>query len=74
MKRIVGIFLSFSALLTYIIVESLYDPLAEKITNMNSGVTTVTYNYPVMFWVICAILIITFILGIYLILAKNNYT
>ncbi|CAM4021305.1 hypothetical protein [Lederbergia lenta] len=70
MKRAVGIFLSFSAILTYLKIEAHYYPLEEKITL--NGVTTVIYNYPSMYWVICVILLITFILGIYLILAKNK--
>ena len=74
MKRVVGIFLSLSALLIYKIVDALYGPVEEKITNMNSGVTTVTYNYPSMYWAICVILIITFVLGIYFILAKEKQT
>ncbi|TXC81582.1 hypothetical protein FS935_22025 [Metabacillus litoralis] len=72
MKRAVGIFLSFSAILTYLLIDTLYYPVEESITNDNSGVTTVTYNYPLMYWLICFILIITFILGIYFILAKEN--
>lgn len=70
MKRAVGIFLSFSAILTYVIIDALYDPLEEKITI--NGVTTVTYNYPSLYWAICVILIVTFILGIYFIFAKEK--
>ncbi|MDM5454309.1 hypothetical protein [Peribacillus simplex] len=76
MKRAIGIFLTLSSVLTYLIVDMLYDPLKETETrkDMNSGVTIVTvhYQYPLMFWVICVILIITFILGIYFILAKEK--
>ncbi|WP_155727432.1 hypothetical protein [Peribacillus simplex] len=76
MKRAIGIFLTLSSLLTYLIVDMLYDPVKNTITttDMNSGVTTVTvhYQYPLMFWVICVILIITFILRIYFILAKEK--
>ncbi|WP_394186190.1 hypothetical protein [Metabacillus halosaccharovorans] len=75
MKRAVGIFISFSAILTYLNIDTLYypHPLEEKITNDITGVTTtVTYNYPSMYWPICIILIITFILGIYFILAKKK--
>ncbi|MFE4430900.1 hypothetical protein ACFRH9_28675 [Peribacillus butanolivorans] len=76
MKRAIGIFLTLSSLLTYLIVDMLYDPVEYKITttDMNSRVTTATvhYQYPLMFWVICVILIITFILGIYFILAKEK--
>ncbi|MFJ7367545.1 hypothetical protein ACIQWQ_26115 [Peribacillus frigoritolerans] len=76
MKRAIGIFLTLSSLLTYLIVDMLYDPVKNKIstTDMNSGVTTTTvlYQYPLMYWVICVILIITFIFGIYFILAKEK--
>lgn len=76
MKRAIGIFLTLSSLLTYLIVDMFYDPVKETITttDMESGVTTVTvhYQYPLMFWVICFILIISFILGIYFILAKEK--
>lgn len=75
MKRAVGIFLSFSAILTYLIIDALYYPnypIEEKITNDNTGVTTVIYKYPSMYWTISVILIITFILGIYFILVKEK--
>ncbi|MEV5114991.1 hypothetical protein MRBL20_003184 [Peribacillus frigoritolerans] len=75
MKRAIGIFLTLSSLLTYLIVGMPYDPVENKITtDMNSGVTTATvlYQYPLMYWVICVSLIITFILGIYFILAKEK--
>lgn len=76
MKRSVGIFLTFSSLLIYLLIDTLYYPIEEKLTktDMNSGITTVTvtYNYPLMYWVIFVILIITLILGIYFILAKEK--
>ncbi|MCY8940234.1 hypothetical protein V8V75_04365 [Peribacillus frigoritolerans] len=76
MKRAIGIFLTLLSLLTYLIVDMLYDPLENKITttDTNSGVTTATvlYQYPLMYWVICVILIITFILGIYFISSKGK--
>ncbi|MDO7484930.1 hypothetical protein Q5O89_01180 [Peribacillus frigoritolerans] len=76
MKRAIGIFLTLSSLLTYLIVDMLNDPVKNIITttDMNSGITrtTVLYQYPLMYWVICVILIITFILGIYFILAKEK--
>ncbi|PJN90665.1 hypothetical protein [Bacillus sp. mrc49] len=74
MKRAIGIFLTLSSVLTYLIVDKLYDPIKETETRKFSGATTVTvhYQYPLMFWVICVILIITFILGIYFILAKEK--
>ncbi|MGE7591036.1 hypothetical protein [Peribacillus sp. NPDC101480] len=75
MKRAIGIFLTLSSLLTYLIVDMLYDPLENKIitTDMNSVTTaTVLYQYPLMYWVICVILIITFILGIYFISSKGK--
>lgn len=67
MKRVIGIFLTLSSLLTYLIVGMPYDPVENKITT-----TKVLYQYPLMYWVICVSLIITFILGIYFILAKEK--
>lgn len=76
MKRAIGIFLTLSSLLTFLIVDMLYDPVKNKITttDMNSVVTTTTvlYQYPLMYWGICVILIITFILGVYFIIAKEK--
>ena len=76
MKRSVGIILTFSSLLIYLLIDTLYYPIEEKLTktDMNSGITTVTvtYNSPLMYWVIFVILIITLILGIYFILAKEK--
>ncbi|WP_087973535.1 hypothetical protein [Oceanobacillus rekensis] len=71
-KLTVGIFLTLTAILTYLNLDNIYFPVEEKITNMDTGVTTVSYNYPSMYWAICVILIITFILGIYFILAKEK--
>lgn len=44
MKRAVGIFLTLTSLLTYLIMDVLYYPVEEKLTktNMNTGITTVT--------------------------------
>ncbi|MFJ7995558.1 hypothetical protein ACIQY5_26115 [Peribacillus frigoritolerans] len=72
MKRAIGIFLTLSSLLTYLIVDMLYDPVKETITTDMESTVTVHYQYPLMFWVICFILIISFILGIYFILAKEK--
>ncbi len=72
MKRAVGIFLSFSAILTYLIIDTLYNPVEEIVTF--NGVTTVIYKYPSMYWTICVILIISFILGIYFYFSKGKAT
>ncbi|CAH0289545.1 hypothetical protein SRABI84_04166 [Peribacillus simplex] len=76
LKRAIGIFLTLSSLLTYLILDMLDNPVKTKITttDMNSGVITATvlYQYPLMYWVICVTLIITFVLGIYFILAKEK--
>lgn len=72
MKRAVGIFLSFSALLTYLSIDALHYPLEEKIKDDITGITTVTYTYSSMYWTICVILIITFFLGIYFIFSKGK--
>lgn len=76
LKRAIGIFLTLSSVLTYLIVDTLNDPIRQKITtiDMNSGeqTATVLYQYPLMYWVICVTLIITFALGVYCILAKEK--
>ncbi|MGN7403079.1 hypothetical protein ACTHO0_24800 [Cytobacillus praedii] len=76
MKRVVGIFLTLTSLLTFSIMEVFYYPVEEKQTrtDMNSGDTTVKviYQFPLIYWVICVTLIITFILGIYFILSKRK--
>jgi uncharacterized BrkB/YihY/UPF0761 family membrane protein len=76
MKRVVGIFFILTSLLTYLIMEVLYYPTEEKQTkiDMNTGISTVkvTLHYPLMYWVICVLLIITCILGIYFILVKEK--
>ncbi|MFD4707226.1 hypothetical protein ACFWM3_20485 [Gottfriedia sp. NPDC058432] len=87
MKRAVGIFLCCSAILTYLKINVLYDPLPLEETHIFNdlkdhsldediinGVTTVKYIYPWWYWAICVILIITFILGTYFILAKEKQT
>ncbi|MGG4156823.1 hypothetical protein [Peribacillus muralis] len=47
MKRAIGIFLTLSSVLTYLIVDMLYDPVKETETrkDMKSGVTIVTLHY-----------------------------
>jgi hypothetical protein len=72
MKRAVGIFLIVQAILTYLITDTLYAPIKEKITDMNTGITTVSYNLPWTYSVSYVISIIIFILGIYFILAKEK--
>lgn len=78
MKRAIGIILIVQALLTYLIMDKLYDPIKIKaettITNMNTGVTTVSYHYnlPWTYSISYVIPIITFILGVYFILAKEE--
>jgi len=52
--------------------DVIYYPVEEKIIDMKSEVITVSYNFPLMYWVICVILIITFILGINFTLAKEK--
>jgi glucose uptake protein GlcU len=78
MRRAVGIFLIIQSLLTYLIVDALCDPfkIKEKDTmiDLDTGVTTVSYSYrlPGIYSLSCVILIITFILGIYFILAEKK--
>ncbi|RAS72766.1 hypothetical protein [Priestia endophytica] len=76
MKRAVGIFFIIQSLLTYLIIDVLYAPfkVKEKITmtDMETGVTTVSYSSPSEIHLIYVIPIITFILGIYFILARKR--
>ncbi|MEH7382628.1 hypothetical protein V7138_19345 [Bacillus sp. JJ1533] len=73
MKRALGIFLIVQALLTYQIMNMLYDryKIREEMIDWNTGVTTVSYNIPWIYSLSYIIPIIMFIFGIYFILAKN---
>ena len=74
MKETIGIFLILQSILTYLTIDILYDPFPSQleITEWNSGTTTTTttYNHPFWYYIIHIILIITFILGLYLVLKK----
>ncbi|MGG1218214.1 hypothetical protein ABE236_12245 [Priestia endophytica] len=74
MKRTVGIFLIVQSLLTYLIIDALNNPIKvrEEIIDVNTGVTTVSYNLPFINSISYGIPIISFILGIYLILTKGK--
>ncbi|UOE62463.1 hypothetical protein HPB58_09920 [Priestia filamentosa] len=78
MKRAVGIFLIIQSLLTYLIMNALYARfrVKEKIitTDLKTEVTTVSHSnsLPGIYSLSYAIPIITFILGIYLILARKK--
>ncbi|RAS85455.1 hypothetical protein A3863_21260 [Priestia endophytica] len=76
MKRAVGIFFIIQSLLTYLIIDALYAPFKVKdkitMTDMETGVTTVSYSSPSEIHLIYVISIITFILGIYFILTRKR--
>ncbi|RAS78682.1 hypothetical protein [Priestia endophytica] len=76
MKRAVGIFFIIQSLLTYLIIDALYAPFKVKdkitMTDMETGVTTVSYSSPSEIHLIYVIPIITFILGIYFILTRKR--
>lgn len=65
LKRAVGIVLTLSSFLTFLIVKNRYPPIKGeiKVTDWNSGVitTTVTHEYPLVYWVLSGILIITLV-------------
>ena len=75
MKETIGIFLILQSILTYLTIDILYNPIPSqlKMTDLSTGITTTTtfYNHPFWYYVIHVILIITFILGLYLVLKKG---
>ena len=74
MKRTVGKFLIVQALITYlifvVIVDKVYPPVVNEMINLNTGVTTVSYNWTYSLRYV--IPIILFILGTYFMLVKKS--
>ncbi len=74
MKETIGIFLILQSILTYLTIDILYNPIPSQLvmTDWTTGITTTTtvYNHPFWYYIIHIILIITFILGLYLVLKK----
>ncbi len=64
MKRAIGIFLIAQALLTYLTIKIIYTPFIVRTLDRNTGVMTVSYSFPLTYWLICIAL------GIMLILSK----
>ncbi|MBY0214796.1 MULTISPECIES: hypothetical protein [Priestia] len=73
MKRAIGVFLIAQALLTYLTINTIYTPSTSTIVNRNTGVATILYSYPWMYWLSFIGLGILLILGTYLVLASSFY-
>jgi len=71
-KRAIGIFLIAQALLTYLTIKMMYTPFIVKTLHRDTGVMTVSYSYPLMYWLICIASGIMFIVGTYLVFAKEK--
>ncbi|MBU8588940.1 hypothetical protein KM925_23920 [Priestia megaterium] len=72
MKRAIGIFLIAQALLTYLTIKMIYTPFIVRILDRNTGVMTVSYSFPLTYWLICIALGIMLIVGTYLVFAKEK--
>lgn len=72
MKRAIGIFLIAQALLTYLTIKMIYTPFIVRILDRNTGVMTVSYSFPLTYWLICIALGIILIVGTYLVFAKEK--
>ncbi|QSX24537.1 hypothetical protein [Priestia megaterium] len=72
MKRAIGIFLIAQALLTYLTIKMIYTPFIVKALDRNTGVMTVSYSFPLTYWLICIALGIMLIVGTYLVFAKEK--
>ncbi|MEH6963713.1 hypothetical protein ABEX35_18725 [Priestia megaterium] len=72
MKRAIGIFLLAQALLTYLTIKMMYTPFIVKTLNRDTEVMTVSYSYPLMYWLICIASGIMLIVGMYLVFAKER--
>lgn len=70
MKRAIGIFLIAQALLTYLAINTIYSPNTTTIMDRNTGVMTVSYSYPWVYWLTFIGLGIVLILGTHLVFAK----
>jgi len=72
MKRAIGIFLIAQALLTYLTIKIIYTPFIVRTLDRNIGVMTVSYSFPLTYWLICIALGIMLIVGTYLVFAKEK--
>ncbi|PEI54956.1 hypothetical protein [Priestia aryabhattai] len=72
MKRAIGIFLIAQAVLTYLTIKMIYTPFIVRILDRNTGVMTVSYSFPLTYWLICIALGIILIVGTYLAFAKEK--
>ncbi len=72
MKRAIGIFLIAQALLTYLTIKIIYTPFIVRTLDRNTGVMTVSYSFPLTYWLICIALGIMLIVGTYLVFAKEK--
>jgi len=72
MKRAIGIFLIAQAVLTYLTIKMIYTPFIVRTLNRNTGVMTVSYSFPLTYWLICIALGIMLIVGTYLVFAKEK--
>ncbi|GAB1774122.1 hypothetical protein [Priestia megaterium] len=72
MKRAIGIFLIAQAVLTYLTIKMIYTPFIVRILDRNTGVMTVSYSFPLTYWLICIALGIMLIVGTYLVFAKEK--
>lgn len=71
-KRAIGTFLVAQALLTYLTINMIYIPYTVRILDRNTGVMTVSYSFPLTYWLICIGLGIMLIVGTYLVFAKEK--
>ena len=72
MKRAIGIFLIAQALLTYLTIKMIYTPFIVRTLDRDTGVMTVSYSFPLMFWLIFTNLGIMLLVGTYLVFAKEK--
>ncbi|MCM3773854.1 hypothetical protein M3225_25790 [Priestia aryabhattai] len=72
MKRAIGVFLIAQALLTYLTMNTIYTPYTVRILDRNTGVMTVSYSFPLTYWLIYIGLGVMLIVGTYLVFAKEK--
>ncbi|MFS2173896.1 hypothetical protein [Priestia megaterium] len=72
MKRAIGVFLIAQAVLTYLTIKMIYTPFIVRILDRNTGVMTVSYSFPLTYWLICIALGIILMVGAYLVFAKEK--
>ncbi len=72
MKRAIGIFLIAQAVLTYLTIKMIYTPFIVRVLDRNTRVMTVSYSFPLTYWLICIALGIMLIVRTYLVFAKEK--